>query len=82
MGDLEKQRQIGRDCANRLSAVLAGNIPGVKEEIRFSYFENSFRLWQGDRGNPERTAYISVEQILTLNDEELSNLIYSSLSEE
>lgn len=82
MSDLERQRQIGRDCANRLSGLLAGKIPGVREDIRFSYFENSFRLWQGERGNPEKTAYVSIEQIQSLNDEELSNLILSSLSEE
>lgn len=82
MSDLEKRRQVGRDSANRLSNLLAGNLPGVKEDIRFSYFDNSFRLWWGERGDPDKTAYVSIEQIQSLNDEELSNLILSSLSEE
>jgi hypothetical protein len=64
--------------ANRISQLLAGKVPGIEEDIRFSYAEDSFRLWWGERGNPETTLVISFDQLQTLNDEEIKQIIRSS----
>lgn len=78
MNEVEERRQLGRTMANRISALLAGKVPGIDEDIRFSYVENSFRLWWGERGDPETTLTITFDQLQTLNDEEIKQIIRSS----
>ncbi|MDE0330730.1 MAG: hypothetical protein OXL41_02595 [Nitrospinae bacterium] len=79
MEDIEAQRKNSRIMAERISSILAGEIEGVDADIRYSYQEKSFRLWWGDRGDPDTTALITFEQIATLNDEELRQIIRSSV---
>jgi len=68
-----------RQLAERLSRVLAGRIPDVEEDIRFTYCDDSFRIWWGERGDPETTGLITFEQLRALNDEELKQVIRSSV---
>ncbi len=79
MSDVQRRRQESRSLAERLSQVLASKIQGIDQDIRFSYFDDSFRLWWGERGDPETTALITFEQLRTLNDEELKQIIRSSV---
>ncbi len=79
MRDIEAHRKNSRLMAERISRVLAGTISGVEEDIRYSYQDRSFRLWWGDRGDPNTSALITFEQISTLNDEELRQVIRSSV---
>ncbi len=76
--EVEERRQLGRTMANRISQLLAGKIPGIETDIRFSYVQDSFRLWWGERGDPETTLLITFEQLQTLNDEEIRQIIQSS----
>ena len=79
MEDIEAQRKYSRIMAERISRILGGEIDGVDADIRYSYQEKSFRLWWGDRGDPDTTALITFEQIASLNDEELRQIIRSSI---
>lgn len=79
MEDIEAQRKHSRIMAERISGILAGEIEGVDADIRYSYQEKSFRLWWGERGDPDTTALITFEQMATLNDEELRQIIRSSV---
>ncbi len=78
MNEVEERRQLGRTMAGRISKLLAGKIPGMEADIRFSYVKDSFRLWWGERGDPETTLLITFEQLQTLNDEEIRQIIQSS----
>ena len=78
MNEVEERRQLGRTMADRISRVLAEKIPGIEADIRFSYVKDSFRLWWGERGDPETTLLITFEQLQTLNDEEIRQIIQSS----
>ena len=53
MEDIETQRKNSRLMAERISRILAGNISGVDANIRYTYQEQSFRLWWGERGDPD-----------------------------
>ncbi len=64
--------------AGRISQLLAGEIPGIEADIRFSYVKDSFRLWWGERGDPETTILITFDQLQTLNDDEIRQIIQSS----
>ncbi len=75
MTDVEQRRQLGRDMADRISRLLSEEIPGVEHDIRFSYVDDSFHLWWGERGNPDTTLFITFDQLRTLNDEELRQVI-------
>ncbi|MFC1491959.1 hypothetical protein ACFLQ0_05185 [Nitrospinota bacterium] len=75
MANVNQRRQLGRDMTERISRLLSEKIPGVEHDIRFSYLDDSFRLWWGDRGDPESTLIITFEQIQTLTDEALKRLI-------
>ena len=79
MEDIEAQRKHSRIMAERISHILAGDIEGVDADIRYSYQDKSFRLWWGDRGDPDTSALITFEQIASLNDEELRQIIRSSV---
>ncbi|MEE9275141.1 MAG: hypothetical protein V3V62_07520 [bacterium] len=79
MNEVSRRRKEGHSFAERLSQVLAGEIPGVEENIRYSYFDDSFRLWWGERGDPDKSALITFDQLRTLNDEELKQVIRSSV---
>ncbi len=79
MEDIEAQRKHSRIMAERISRILAGEIEGVEADIRYSYQDKSFRLWWGDRGDPDTTALITFEQIAALNDDELRQVIRSSV---
>ena len=80
MEDIETQRKHSRKMAERISGILAGDISGVDADIRYSYQEKSFRLWWGERGDPDTMALITFEQIAGLNDEELRQIIRSSVT--
>ena len=45
--------------ADRISRLLSEEIPGIEHDIRFSYVDDSFHLWWGERGNPDTTNRIS-----------------------
>ena len=79
MEDVEAQREYSRNMAERISRILAGEIADVDADIRYSYQDKSFRLWWGERGDPDTAAIITFEQINTLNDEELRQVIRSSV---
>ena len=79
MKNIEAQRENSRLMAERISRILAGDISGVDADIRYSYQDRSFRLWWGERGDPDTTVLITFEQISTLNDEELRQVIRSSV---
>ncbi len=79
MEDVETQRKNSRLMAERLSRILADDISGVEADIRYAYQEKSFRLWWGERGDPDTMALITFEQLATLNDEELRQVIRSSV---
>ncbi len=82
MNEVEERRQLGRTMADRISRLLAEKIPGIEADIRFSYVKDSFRLWWGERGDPETTLLITFEQLQTLNDEEIRQIIQSSTAGE
>lgn len=75
MSDVQLRRQEGRLLAERLSQILAANIPGVEQDIRFTYVDNSFRLWWGERGDEDTSVLITFDQLRIMNDEELRRLI-------
>ncbi len=79
MEDIEAQRKHSRIMTERISGILAEEIEGVDADIRYSYQEKSFRLWWGERGDPDTMALITFEQIAGLNDEELRQIIRSSV---
>ncbi len=79
MEDIEAKRKYSRIMAERISGILAGEIEGVDADIRYSYKDKSFRLWWGERGDPDTMALITFEQIASLNDEELRQIIRSSV---
>ena len=79
MEDIEAQRKYSRIMAERISRILGGEIEGVDADIRYSYQDKSFRLWWGDRGDPNTMALITFEQMAALNDEELRQIIRSSI---
>ena len=79
MEDIEAQRKHSRIMAERISGILAEEIEGVDADIRYSYQEKSFRLWWGERGDPDTMALITFDQIAGLNDEELRQIIRSSV---
>lgn len=79
MEDIEAQRKYSRIMAERISRILAGEIEGVDADIRYSYQDKSFRLWWGERGDPNTMALITFEQMAALNDEELRQVIRSSV---
>ena len=79
MTDLNRRRQLGRDMVARISKLLAGKLPGIEQDLRFTYLDDSFRLWWGDRGDPETTLIVTFEQIQSLDDEELRRLIRSAV---
>jgi hypothetical protein len=61
--------------ADRISRLLSGKIPGFEQDIRFTYVDDSFHLWWGERGNPDTTLFITFDQLRTLNDDELRQVI-------
>ena len=63
----------------RISKLLAEKLPGIEQDLRFSYLDDSFRLWWGDRGDPDTTLIVTFEQIQSLDDEELRRLIRSAV---
>lgn len=77
--DVQRGREESRHMAERLSKVLASQIPDVDFDIRYTYHDRSFRLWWGERGDPQTTALITFQQLSTLNDEELKQIIRSSV---
>ena len=77
MNEVEERRQFGRTMADRISQLLAGKIPGIDADIRFSYVKDSFRLWWCERGDPDTTLLITFEQLQTLNDDEIRQIIRS-----
>ena len=79
MTDLNRRRQLGRDMVARINKLLAGKLPGIEQDLRFSYLDDSFRLWWGDRGDPDTTLIVTFEQIQSLDDEELRRLIRSAV---
>lgn len=80
MNDVNKRRQLGRDMAERISQLVSEKISGIDKDIRFTYIEDSFRLWWGDRGDPETTLLITFEQLQTLDNNELKQVIRNSAS--
>ncbi len=79
MQDVEAQRKNSRILTERISRILAGDIAGVDADIRYTYQDGGFRLWWGERGDPDTTAHITFEQIAALNNEELRQVIRSSV---
>ncbi|MBI2132493.1 MAG: hypothetical protein HYT99_06720 [Candidatus Tectomicrobia bacterium] len=75
MSDVQLRRQEGRLLAERLSQILAASIPGVEQDIRFTYVDDSFRLWWGERGDEDTSVLITFDQLRIMNDEELRRLI-------
>jgi hypothetical protein len=58
-----------------MSQILASSIPGVEQDIRFTYVDDSFRLWWGERGDEDTSVLITFDQLRMMNDEELRRLI-------
>ncbi|MBI3129560.1 MAG: hypothetical protein HYZ11_18280 [Candidatus Tectomicrobia bacterium] len=75
MSDVQRRRQEGRLLAERLSQILSGSIPGIDLDIRFTYVEDSFRLWWGERGDEDSSVIITFDQLRLMNDEELRQII-------
>ena len=80
MNDVSKRRQLGRDMAVRISQLVSEKISGIEKDIRFTYIEDSFRLWWGEREDPETTLLITFEQLQTLDNSELKQVIRNSAS--
>lgn len=75
LSDVQRRRQEGRLLAERLSQILSGSIPGIDLDIRFTYVEDSFRLWWGERGDEDSSVIITFDQLRLMNDEELRQII-------
>ncbi|MEK6712035.1 MAG: hypothetical protein AABZ64_15820 [Nitrospinota bacterium] len=75
MNEVQRRRQEGRILAERVSAILAGRIPGVEQDIRFTYADDSFHLWWGERGDEDTSVLVTFDQLRAMNDEELRLLI-------
>lgn len=75
MTDVNERRRHGREMAERISQLLSRDIPGFEHNIRFNYVDDSFRLWWGERGDPDTTLLITFGQLRTLNDDELRQII-------
>jgi len=73
--DVNERRRHGREMAERISQLLSQDIPGFEHNIRFNYVDDSFRLWWGERGDPDTTLLITFDQLRTLNDDELRQII-------
>lgn len=80
MSDVQQRRREGRLLAERLSQILAGNIPGVEQDIRFTYVDDSFRLWWGERGDEDTAVLITFDQLRLMNDEEIRHLIRQAVA--
>ena len=80
MSDIQRRRQEGRLLAERLSQLLAGSIPGVEQDIRFTYADESFRLWWGERGDEDTSVLITFDQLRLMNDEELRRIIRQAVA--
>ena len=72
---MNERRRHGREMAERISQLLSQDIPGFEHNIRFNYVDDSFRLWWGERGDPDTTLLITFDQLRTLNDDELRQII-------
>ena len=79
MSDVAQRRQEGRVLVERLSKILDKGIPNVDLELRFTYVADSFRVWWGERGDPDTSALITFEQLRTLNDDETQEIIRSAV---
>ncbi len=79
MSDVAQQRQEGRVLVERLSKILDKGIPNVDLDLRFTYVDDSFRVWWGERGDPDTSALITFEQLRTLNDDETRQIIQSAV---
>ena len=75
MTDVNERRRHGREMAERISQLLSQDIPGFEHNIRFNYVDDSFRLWWGERGDPDTTLLITFDQLRTLNDDKLRQII-------
>ncbi len=79
MSDVAQRRQEGRVLVERLSKILDKGIPNVDLDLRFTYVDDSFRVWWGERGDPDTSALITFEQLRTLNDDETRQIIRSAV---
>jgi hypothetical protein len=67
-------------AAERLGRILAEGVPGVREDLRYSYTKGGFQVaW----GNPqeEEKLFLSLAQLRELTDEGLRHLIRTSLGD-
>ena len=79
MDEVHRRRHEGRELTEKLSGVLVGGISDVEEDIRFTYLDDSFRLWWGERGDEETSAIITFKQLRTLDKEELKRIIRTAV---
>ena len=68
-----------KEVAERLSRILAAEISGVQEDIRYHYAKTGFQLsWRSMR-EPADSVFLSFAQLRELNDDELRDLIRTHL---
>ncbi len=68
-----------KEFAERLSRILAGEIPGVQEDIRYHYEKTGFQLSLRTMREPADSVFLSFAQLRELNDDELRDLIRTHL---
>ena len=68
-----------KEVAERLSRILAAEIPGVHEDIRYHYEKTGFQLSWRNMREPADSVFLSFAQLRELNDDELRDLIRTHL---
>lgn len=61
-------------AAERLGRILAEGIPGVRQDLSYSYAKEGFQVAWGDP-QEEGRLFLSLAQLRELTDEELRHLI-------
>ncbi len=81
MQEIDEIRKKSKEFAERISHILGEKITDLEDSIKYGYGDESFLLWWGERGEQEKQAAVTFEQLDTLNDEELEKVIRLHLKE-
>ena len=81
MQEIDETRKKSKEFAERISRILGEKITDLEDSIKYGYGDESFVLWWGERGDAEKQAAVTFEQLDTLNDEELEKVIRTTIKE-
>ena len=81
MQEIDEIRKKSKEYAERISYILGKQITDAEIPIKYGYLDESFLIWWGDRGDQEKQAVVTFEQLETLNNEELEKVIRTTIKE-